>query len=125
MADYNVENAMSEQEQNAGRVAATAVEKAKENMASKRLEQEAKEVERRLSKAEETETRALKELRMARKKEDAQKTYLTEINKAKTDFESTGDYRAYDKAVEEAVEKRDKAIEKGKREVYGDDYWRY
>lgn len=125
MADYNVENAMSEQEQNAGRVAATAVEKAKENMASKKLEQEAKEVERRLSKAEETETRALKELRMARKKEDAQKTYLTEINKAKTDFESTGDYRAYDKAVEEAVEKRDKAIEKGKREVYGDDYWRY
>lgn len=125
MADYNVENAMSEQEQNEGRVAATAVEKAKENMASKRLEQEAKEVERRLSKAEETETRALKELRMARKKEDAQKTYLTEINKAKTDFESTGDYRAYDKAVEEAVEKRDKAIEKGKREVYGDDYWRY
>lgn len=125
MADYNVENAMSEQEQNAGRVAATAVEKAKENMASKKLEQEAKEVERRLSQAEETETRALKELRMARKKEDAQKTYLTEINKAKTDFESTGDYRAYDKAVEEAVEKRDKAIEKGKREVYGDDYWRY
>ena len=125
MADYNVENAMSEQEQNAGRVAATAVEKAKENMASKKLEQEAKEVERRLSQAEETETRALKELRMARKKEDAQKTYLTEINKAKTDFESTGDYRAYDKAVEEAVEKRDKAIEKGKREVYGDDYWRH
>lgn len=125
MADYNVENAMSEQEQNEGRVAATAVEKAKENMASKKLEQEAKEVERRLSQAEETETRALKELRMARKKEDAQKTYLTEINKAKTDFESTGDYRAYDKAVEEAVEKRDKAIEKGKREVYGDDYWRY
>lgn len=125
MADYNVENAMSEQEQNAGRVAATAVEKAKENMASKKLEQEAREVERRLSQAEETETRALKELRMARKKEDAQKTYLTEINKAKTDFESTGDYRAYDKAVEEAVEKRDKAIEKGKREVYGDDYWRY
>lgn len=125
MTDYNVENAMSEQEQNAGRVAATAVEKAKENMASKKLEQEAREVERRLSQAEETETRALKELRMARKKEDAQKTYLTEINKAKTDFESTGDYRAYDKAVEEAVEKRDKAIEKGKREVYGDDYWRY
>lgn len=125
MADYNVENAMSEQEQSAYKVAATAVEKAKENMASKKLEQEAKEVERRLSKAEETETRALKELRMARKKEDAQKTYLTEINKAKTDFESTGDYRAYDKAVEEAVEKRDKAIEKGKREVYGDDYWRY
>lgn len=125
MADYNVENAMSEQEQNEGRVAATAVEKAKENMASKKLEQEAKEVERRLSQAEETETRALKELRMARKKEDAQKTYLTEINKAKADFESTGDYRAYDKAVEEAVEKRDKAIEKGKREVYGDDYWRH
>lgn len=125
MTDYNVENAMSEQEQNTGKVAATAVEKAKENMASKKLEQEAREVERRLSQAEETETRALKELRMARKKEDAQKTYLTEINKAKTDFESTGDYRAYDKAVEEAVEKRDKAIEKGRREVYGDDYWRY
>lgn len=125
MADYNVENAIAEQEKNEGKVTATAVEKAKENMASKKLEQEAREVERRLSQAEETETRALKDLRMARRKEDAQKAYLSEIGKAKAEFESTGDYRAYDKAVEEAVEKRDKAIEKGKREVYGDDYWRH
>lgn len=125
MADFNLENAIAEQEKNAGKVAATAVEKAKENMATRRLEQEAREVERRLSQAEETETRALKELRMARKKEEAQKAYLTKINKAKADFETTGDYHAYDKAVEDAVDERDKAIEKGKREIYGDDYWRY
>ena len=33
--------------------------------------------------------------------------------------------RAYDKAVEEAEEKRDKAVSDAKRAIYGEDYWRY
>lgn len=109
MADFNLDAKMQEQENNQGKVNTSAVDKAKENIAAKKLEQETREVERRLSNAESTEDRALKELRMARKKEEAQKAFLTAVSTAKTKFESDGDYRAYDKAVEEAEEKRDKS----------------
>lgn len=125
MADFNLDAKMQEQENNQGKVNTSAVDKAKENIAAKKLEQETREVERRLSNAESTEDRALKELRMARKKEEAQKAFLTVVSTAKTKFESDGDYRAYDKAVEEAEEKRDKAISDAKRTIYGEDYWRY
>ena len=73
MADFNLDAKMQEQENNQGKVNTSAVDKAKENIAAKKLEQETREVERRLSNAESTEDRALKELRMARKKEEAQK----------------------------------------------------
>lgn len=123
--DFNLDAKMQEQENNQGKVNTSAVDKAKENIAAKKLEQETREVERRLSNAESTENNALKELRMARKKEEAQKAFLTAVSKAKTEFESNGDYRAYDKAVEEAEEKRDKAVSEAKRAIYGEDYWRY
>lgn len=125
MADFNLEAAMQNQENNAGKVQNEAVAKAKENMAQRKLEEEARKVENRLAQAERTENDALKQLRFARKKEDAQKTYLAAISKAKAEFESSGDYRTYDKAVETAEEARDKAITDGKRAIYGDDYWRY
>lgn len=125
MADFNLDAKMQEQENNQGKVNTSAVDKAKENIAAKKLEQETREVERRLSNAESTEDRALKELRMARKKEEAQKAFLTAVSTAKTNFESDGDYRKYDKAVEEAEEKRDKAVSDTKRAIYGEDYWRY
>lgn len=125
MADFNLDAKMQEQENNQGKVNTSAVDKAKENIAAKKLEQETREVERRLSNAESTEDRALKELRMARKKEEAQKAFLTTVSTAKTKFESDGDYRAYDKAVEEAEEKRDKAVSDAKRAIYGEDYWKY
>lgn len=124
-ADFNLDAKMQEQENNQGKVNTSAVDKAKENIAAKKLEQETREVECRLSNAESTEDRALKELRMARKKEEAQKAFLTAVSTAKTKFESDGDYRAYDKAVEEAEEKRDKAVSDAKRAIYGEDYWRY
>ena len=47
------------------------------------------------------------------------------VSTAISNFESVGDYRAYDKAVEEAEEKRDKAVSDAKRAIYGEDYWRY
>ena len=119
MADFNLDAKMQEQENNQGKVNTSAVDKAKENIAAKKLEQETREVERRLSNAES------KELRMARKKEEAQKAFLTAVSTAKTKFESDGDYRAYDKAVEEAEEKRDKAVSDAKRAIYGEDCWRY
>lgn len=120
-----LEEKIAAQEANEGKVATDAVAKAKENMAAKKLEQEAREVERRLSTAESTEDRALKELRLARKKEAAQKVYLETVSAAKATFEANGDYRAYDKAIEDAEEKRDEAIAKAKRDIYGNDAWRY
>lgn len=123
--DFNLEAKLQEQEANQGKVATNAVEKAKENIAQRKLEQEAREVERRLSQAENTETEALKSLRFARKKEEAQKAYLTAISNAKTAFEASGDYQTYDKAVDAAEEARDKAIGDAKRNIYGNDAWRY
>lgn len=125
MADFNVEAAMQNQENNEGKVQNEAVAKAKENIANRKLEEETRKVENRLAQAERTETDALKQLRLARKKEDAQKTYLTAVSKAKAEFESSGDYRAYDKAVETAEETRDKAVSEAKRAIYGEDAWRY
>ena len=125
MADFNLDKAMQEQEANAGKVQSEAVAKAKENIAQKKLEKEAKEVENRLAQAERTETDALKQLRFARKKEEAQKAYLTAISTAKAEFETSGNYQEYDKAVEKAEEARDKAITEAKRAIYGDEYWRF
>lgn len=125
MADFNVEAAMQNQENNEGKVQNEAVAKAKENIANRKLEEETRKVESRLAQAERTETDALKQLRLARKKEDAQKVYLAAVSKAKAEFESSGDYRAYDKAVETAEETRDKAVSEAKRAIYGEDAWRY
>lgn len=125
MENYNLEGKIADQENNAFKVQNEAVQKAKENIANRKLEEETKRVEERLAQADRTENEALRGLRMARKKEDAQKTYLTAISKAKSEFEADGDYRKYDKAVDAAEDARDKAIAEGKRSVYGDDYWRY
>ena len=122
---YNVENAMKNQEENQNKVAKDAVQMAKENIAKRKLEEESRKVESRLQEAYRQEDRALKELRVNRKKEAAAKKYLEDINAAKSTFESTGDWRKYDADVEKAAEERDKSIETAKREIYGDDYWRY
>ena len=121
----DLEKKMTEQETNEGKVQSSAVEKAKENIAAKKLEAETREVERRLSTAESTTDRALKELRLARKKEEAQKNYLTTVSDAKDAFEADGDYRKYDKTIEKAEDVRDEAISKAKHDIYGDEYWRY
>lgn len=124
MEDFDLNKAMQEQEANAGKVQSEAVAKAKENLAQKKLEKEAKEVESRLASAEREETDALKQLRFSRKKENAQNDYLKAISSAKAEFEASGNYQAYDKAVEKAAEVRDEAILNAKRAIYGDEYWR-
>lgn len=121
---YDLEKKIKDNEAAENSVGKAAVEKAKENMAQKQMERDAREVEVRLANAERTETAALKELRMNRAKEEAQKKYLEKISTAKAAFEESGDYRAYDKAVESAQEERDKAIAEKKRSIYGDEYWR-
>lgn len=123
--NFNLEAKLQEQEANDGKVQNEAVAKAKENMKQRKLEEEARQVERRLSDAERVETEALKSLRLQRAKEAAQKDYLTAISAAKATFETDGDWKKYDKAVDDAGEKRDKAISDAKRKIYGDDCWRY
>lgn len=125
MGTFNLEEKLANQEANENKVQADAVAKAKENMAQKKLEEEARKVERRLVDAEQEETKALKALRYDRKKADIQKTYLETISKAKEEFETSGDYAKYDKAVEEADNARIKALTEAKKAIYGDDYWRY
>lgn len=122
---YNVEEAVKNQEQNAQYTGKEAMEKAKANIAERKLAEETRRVENRLNTAERTEGDALKALRMARAKEAAQKQYLTDISAAKAAFEASGDCDAYDKAVDEADKTRSNAISDAKRKIYGDDAWRY
>ena len=125
MGNYNVEEAVKNQEQSAQYTGKEAMEKAKANIAERKLAEETRRVESRLNTAERTESDALKSLRMARAKEAAQKTYLEAVSSAKAAFEASGDCDAYDKAVEEAAIARDKSINEAKRKIYGDNAWRY
>lgn len=122
---YNVEEAVKNQEQNEQYTGKEAMEKAKANIAERKLAEETRRVESRLSSAERTENEALKALRLARAKEAAQKQYLSDVSAAKTAFEASGDCNAYDDATNKAAEARDKAISDAKRKIYGDDAWRY
>lgn len=90
MANFDLDAKMQEQEKNQGKVNTSAVDKAKENIAAKKLEQETREVERRLANAETTEEHALKELRAARKKEEAQKVFLTDVTTARESLSPMG-----------------------------------
>lgn len=125
MSEFNLEAKIAEQENNSGKVQNAAVNAAKESIAKKKLDEETRQVERRLSQAETTEEEALKRLRMARKREAALKTYLTAVSTAKAIFEQTGNYAEYDKAVEKAETERDEAVSKAKHDIYGDEAWRY
>lgn len=122
---YNVEEAVKNQEQTMQFTGKEAMEKAKSNIAERKLAEETRRVENRLTSAERTEDEALKALRMARAKEAAQKTYLTAVSNAKAAFEASGDCDAYDKATDDAYTAREKEIHEAKRKIYGDDAWRY
>lgn len=123
--NYDFEQEIKNQEENAGKVQNEAVVKAKEQMQQKKLQRDADEVQRRLEKSERQQEEAVKAARFASKKKNILKKYSEELNAAKTEFEQTGDYRAYDKKMDEIMDTKDKAIEKAKTEVYGDDAWRY
>lgn len=125
MGNYNVEDAVKQQEQEQTYGSQEAMAKAKENLAEQKLRKETQEIEYRLSRSKSNTEDAVKALRLARVKEKAQKAYLEALNKANEDFEASGNYKAYDEASEKAREDRDNAISKGKREIYGEDSWRY
>lgn len=125
MGNFNVEDAVKNQEKEQNYGSQEAMAKAKENLAEQKLRKETAEIERRLSQSKSSTEDAVKALRMARVREKAQKAYLESLNKADADFEATGNYKAYDEAARKACEERDKAIAEGKREIYGEDSWRY
>lgn len=123
--EFDVEAAVTKQQSAQKSGSKEAIEAAKNNIAERKLKEETAKVESRLRNSENKEEDALKGLRFARAKEAAQKEYLKAISSAKTAFEESGDYVAYDEAVEKAEDNRSKAIEKSKRDIYGDDAWRY
>ena len=125
MKEFDVENAVKQQEKEQTYGSQEAMAKAKENLAEQKLRKETQEIEYRLSRSKSNTEDAVKALRLARIKEKAQKDYLAALNKANEDFEATGNYKTYDEATEKAREDRDNAISKGKREIYGDDAWKY
>lgn len=125
MSEFNLETAIANQEANENKVTNEAVAKAKESMAKKKLEDDARKVETRLSESERRETIELKKLRYDRKKADIQKKFLETISAARTEFETTGDCAIYDKKVSDADDARSKALTEAKKSIYGDDYWKY
>lgn len=125
MGNFNVEDVVKNQEKEQNYGSQEAMQKAQENIAERKMKEQVAEIERRLTRSKSNTEDAVKALRMARKKEAAQKTYLEALNKADEDFAASGNYKAYDEATEKAREDRDTAVEKAKREIYGEDAWRY
>lgn len=125
MGNFDVENAVKNQEKEQNYGSQEAMAKAKENLAEQKLRRETAEIERRLSQSKSNTEDAVKDLRMARIKEKAQKAYLEALNKAESDFEASGNYKAYDEASRKAYDEREKAVAEGKREIYGEDAWRH
>ena len=125
MGNFDVETAVKNQEKEQTYGSQEAMAKAKENLAEQKLRRETAEIERRLSQSKSNTEDAVKDLRMARIKEKAQKAYLEALNKAESDFEATGNYKAYDDASRKAYDEREKAVAEGKREIYGEDAWRH
>lgn len=123
--EYCIEGAIKEQEQKQNVGSAAAVEAAKANIEKQKLDRETREVESRLKSADRDQEMALKSLRMARKKETAEKQYLTDLNTLKSEFEKTGDWKKYDEAKEKARKDYNDAISKAADEIYGDEAWRY
>ena len=60
--------------------------------------------------------------RFASKHKNIMKDFSEELKKAQTEFEATGDYKAWDKKYSELTDKKDEAIAKAKEEVFGSRY---
>ena len=119
---YNFEAGMKHQEEKDGKVEAAAVAEAKKQMQQEQLERDAREVKRRIKECNEAVTTAEKNGRFASKHKNIMKDFSEELKKAQAEFESTGDYKAWDKKYSELTDKKDEAIAKAKEEVFGSRY---
>lgn len=120
---YNFEEAIAKEE--ITKVEAEAVTRAKQKMKEEQLERDAREVQSRLRRAENTVRDAEREGRYASKRKNILKKYSEAIAAAKAEFESTGDWKKYDKTVEELENEKNKATREAKEIVYGDEAWRF
>lgn len=118
---YNYEEAINGEESTT--VTNAAVTRAKQKMEEEQLEHEARRVQNRLEQAERDTKRAEREGRYASKKKNILKTYSEGLQEAKAKFETSGDWKAYDEAVEKLQKEKNEAIQKAKTAVYGDDAW--
>lgn len=120
--NFDFEAAEKAQEENANKVQADAVTQAKENMAKRKAEEEARQAERCLTDAEDKTNAAVKDARFASKKRNILKKYTEDLNAAKEEFEKTGDTKKWKEVSKKLAEEKDTAITNAKKDVYGDDY---
>lgn len=120
--NFNFEAAEKAQEENANKVQANAVTQAKENMAKRKAEEEARQAERCLTDAEDKTNAAVKDARFASKKRNILKKYTEDLQTAKEEFEKTGDTKKWKEISTKLAEEKDTAITNAKKDVYGDEY---
>lgn len=120
--NYNFEAGMKAQEEKDGKVEASAVTEAKKQIQQEQLERESREVKRRIQDCEKAVSRAERYGRFASKHKNIMKDFSEGLKKAQTEFESTGDYKAWDKKYLELTDKKDDAIAKAKEEIFGSRY---
>lgn len=120
--NYNFEAGMKKQEEKDGKVEASAVTEAKKQIQQEQLERESREVKRRIQDCEKAVSRAERYGRFASKHKNIMKDFSEGLKKAQTEFEATGDYKAWDKKYSELTDKKDDAIAKAKEEIFGSRY---
>jgi hypothetical protein len=118
---YDFETAVNNDEST--KVQAAAVTRAKQKMEEEQLERDARQVQNRLEQAERDTKDAERAGRYASKKKNILKTYSEGLQTAKEKFESDGDWKAYDDAVEKLKNEKNESIQKAKEAVYGRDAW--
>lgn len=121
---YNFEAAMKTQEEKDGKVEAAAVAEAKKQMQQEQLERDSREVKRRIQECNDAVAKAERYGRFASKHKNIMKDFSEELKKAQANFESTGDYKAWDKKYSELVDKKNDAIENAKNDIFGSRYER-
>lgn len=115
---------MEEQEKNTGKVTSEAVVKAKEKMAEQKLEEDARQVQRRLQQSDRDIDEATKQGRYASKKKNILKNYSEKLQEARAKFEESGNWKAYDEAMSKLDAEKREAIDKAKHDIFGDEAWR-
>lgn len=120
--NYNFEAGMKKQEEKDGKVEASAVTEAKKQIQQEQLERESREVKRRIQDCEKAVSRAERYGRFASKHKNIMKDFSEGLKKAQAEFESTGNYKAWDKKYSELTDKKDDAIAKAKEEIFGSRY---
>lgn len=120
--NYNFEAGMKKQEEKDGKVEASAVTEAKKQIQQEQLERESGEVKRRIQDCEKAVSRAERYGRFASKHKNIMKDFSEGLKKAQAEFESTGDYKAWDKKYSELTDKKADAIAKAKEEIFGSRY---